>query len=153
MRVNYAFLFLNEYVESMCLEKSVAKDRNAVLGGNLRDAKKRHWWRKPQINVRKRKWRNEPQGTGRRGAAGRGNRLKKSVQLFYTVYLVSPSRLSLNDSTLLTVVAANSPTYLGNIWHKMADYRGFFVITTRHVGCKCMRQPPCVFNTQENCII
>lgn len=55
VRVNYAFLFLNEYLESMCLEKRVAKDRKAVLGGNLRDAKKRHWWRKPQINVRKKK--------------------------------------------------------------------------------------------------
>lgn len=54
VEVNYAFLFLDVYVESVCLEKMMVKHRKAVLGGNLREAEeKRDWWRKPQINVRK----------------------------------------------------------------------------------------------------
>lgn len=51
--VNYSFLFLDVYVERVCLEKMMVKHGKAVLGRNLREAKeKRGWWRKPQINVK-----------------------------------------------------------------------------------------------------
>lgn len=52
--LNYDFLFLDVYVESLCLEKMMVKHTKAVLGGNLRDVKdKRDWWKKPLINIRK----------------------------------------------------------------------------------------------------
>lgn len=57
--LNYAFLFLDLYVESVCLEKMMVKHRKAVLGGNLRDVKeKRDWWKKPLINTRKKQGMN-----------------------------------------------------------------------------------------------
>lgn len=54
--VNYAFLFLGVYAESVCIEKMMVKHRKALLGGNLRDAKEKgDWWRKPQINVKEKR--------------------------------------------------------------------------------------------------
>lgn len=40
MRVNYALLFPNACVESVCLERRMPKHREALFGGNLRDAKR-----------------------------------------------------------------------------------------------------------------
>lgn len=83
-RVNYALLFPNAHIESVCLERRMTKNREDVFGLNLQNVKgKKDLWRRGQKMKGKRTSamiQKEPQGTGRRASAGRENILRKYME-------------------------------------------------------------------------
>lgn len=84
--MKYTFLFLNACVESVCLEKRMAKHREIVSGANLRDPKeKRDQWRREQINVRKKNIKNDMERTSRNWKKSIIRKGKEIKEIYLTI--------------------------------------------------------------------